>query len=91
MKGADSMHIVRTAKPIREMAEVKLWPCGGCNSVHMAVRGMVLNFSREEFSTFTEAVVDIYYGASPLADPDHSIVDLLADEIGDPSTAPNIH
>ena len=55
------MEIMRTAKPVREMADVKIWHCRGCGVVHMSVKGMVLNFNRQEFATFTDAVVDINY------------------------------
>ncbi|MEQ1642386.1 MAG: hypothetical protein ABL959_02945 [Pyrinomonadaceae bacterium] len=55
------MEIIRKAKPNREMADVKLWHCTGCGVVHMGVKGMVLNFSREDFAAFAEAVVDINY------------------------------
>jgi hypothetical protein len=55
------MEIVRSARPMREMADVKMWHCGGCRVVHMAVKDIVLNFTREEFAKFTEAVVDITY------------------------------
>ncbi len=55
------MDIVRTAKPKREFTDVKIWHCRGCGVAHMSVKGMVLNFSREEFAAFTEAVVDINY------------------------------
>ena len=55
------MEIVRSAKPMRETANVKIWHCTGCNAVHMSVRDMVLNFTREEFAAFTEAAVDINY------------------------------
>ena len=55
------MEIVRSARPVREMADVKIWPCSGCRAVHMAVKDMVLNFTRNEFAAFTEAVVDINY------------------------------
>ena len=55
------MEIVRSAKPMRDTANVKLWHCSGCKAVHMSVRDMVLNFTREEFAAFTEAVVDINY------------------------------
>ena len=56
------MEITRAAKPLREMADVKLWHCAACGVVHMGVKGMVLNFSREDFTAFAEAVVDINYG-----------------------------
>ena len=55
------MEIVRNAKPMKEMANVKIWHCSGCRAVHMSVRDMVLNFTREEFAAFTEAVVDMNY------------------------------
>lgn len=57
------MQITRTAKPNKEMAEIKLWHCAGCGVVHMSVKGTALNFSREDFAAFTEAVVDINYCA----------------------------
>ncbi len=55
------MEIIRKAKPAREMADVKIWHCNGCGVVHMSVRDMVLNFTRDEFAVFSEAVVDINY------------------------------
>lgn len=55
------MQITRSARPVRETAGIKLWHCVGCGVVHMSVKDVVLNFSREEFSTFTEAVVVTNY------------------------------
>jgi len=69
------MEITRNVKPSREMADVKLWYCAGCSVVHMSVKEMVLNFTREEFATFTESVVEINYSGWQPADP-FSILDL---------------
>lgn len=69
------MEITRTAKPVRNMANVTAWHCRGCGVVHMSVGKMVLNFTREEFSGFTEAVVDINYSDWPVRDG--SIFDLM--------------
>lgn len=69
------MEIIRMAKPNREKADVKLWHCAGCGVVHMGVKGMVLNFSREDFAAFAEAVVDINYcGGWPSSG---SVIDLI--------------
>lgn len=43
------------------MADVKIWQCRGCDVVHMGVGGMILNFSREDFASFTEDVLAIHY------------------------------
>ena len=67
------MEITRRAK--RKMADVKIWQCRGCEVVHMAVGDMVLNFSREDFASFTEDVVAIHYKGW---DSDkNSIIDLI--------------
>jgi hypothetical protein len=68
------MEIVRKAKPSRELMDVKMWHCGGCRVVHMAIKDVVLNFTREEFANFTEAVVDINYGGW---DKDPGLLDLI--------------
>lgn len=67
------MEITRTARPARQMADVKIWHCSGCGVVHMSVKDMILNFNREEFATFTGAVVDINYSGWH---NDHAIIDL---------------
>ncbi len=67
------MEITRTARPAGNMADVKIWHCDGCGVVHMSVKDMVLNFDREEFVTFTQAVVDINYSGWQ---SEHSIIDL---------------
>ncbi|MBK7392752.1 MAG: hypothetical protein IPI64_05535 [Chloracidobacterium sp.] len=67
------MEITRTARPAGNMADVKIWHCGGCGVVHMSVKDKVLNFDREEFAMFTEAVVDINYSGWQ---SEHSIIDL---------------
>lgn len=69
------MQITRTAKPAREIADVKLWHCRGCGVVHMSVGKAVLNFDRKEFADFAQAVVDINYSGWPLVET--SIFDLL--------------
>ncbi len=69
------MQITRTAKPVRNVANVHLWYCGGCRVVHMSIGKMVLNFSREEFVDFTDAVVDINYSTWPARQ--HSVFDLI--------------
>lgn len=55
------MHIERTTRPAREIADVRVWHCPGCAAVHMAIGKMVVNFTRKEFSAFTDAVVDINF------------------------------
>lgn len=62
------MRITRTAKPPRKLADVKLWHCTGCAVVHMSVKDMVLNFTREEFSAFSDAVVDIECTSWPVTE-----------------------
>lgn len=57
------------------MADVTVWHCGGCGVVHMSVGKMVLNFTRDEFANFTEAIVDINYSGWPV--PGDSIIDLI--------------
>jgi len=57
------------------MADVKIWQCRGCDVVHMGVGEMVLNFSREDFASFTEDVVAIHYNG--WASEKHSIIDLV--------------
>lgn len=69
------MEITRTAKPVRKMANVTVWHCSGCGVVHMSVGKMMVNFTREEFCGFTEAVVDINYSAWPVRDG--SVLDLI--------------
>lgn len=61
----EDMQITRTAKPVRNMANVHIWHCGGCGVVHMSIGKTVLNFTRQEFVGFTEAVVGINYSAWP--------------------------
>ncbi|MEP7077069.1 MAG: hypothetical protein ABI878_14785 [Acidobacteriota bacterium] len=73
------MEIVRSARPVRELLDVKLWHCGGCRVVHMAVKDVVLNFTREEFANLTEAVVDLNYSGWETTG-DASIVDLIEHE-----------
>lgn len=72
-KSNDSMEITRRVRPARNMADVKIWHCSGCGVVHMSVKDMILNFGREEFPAFTEAVVDINYSGW---NSEHSIIDL---------------
>lgn len=67
------MEIKRTVRPVRQMADIKIWHCGGCGVVHMSVKDMILNFDREEFAAFTEAVVDINYSGWH---SEHSIIKL---------------
>lgn len=69
------MEITRTAKPKKEMADVKLWYCVGCGVVHLSAKDIVLNFPREEFAAFTESVVEINYSGWPKLNP-FSIIDL---------------
>ena len=69
------MDITRTARPAKNMANVHLWHCGGCGVVHMSVGKMVLNFTRDDFAHFTDAVVDINY--SDWRVPGDSIIDLV--------------
>lgn len=69
------MEITRTAKPVRNMQNVTVWHCRGCGVVHMSVGKMVLNFNRQEFADFTEAVVDINYSGWP--GRDGSVFDLM--------------
>jgi hypothetical protein len=69
------MDITRTAKPARNMENVNVWHCRGCGVVHMSVGKMVLNFTRNEFADFTEAVVDINYSGWPVRDT--SVFDLI--------------
>lgn len=57
------------------MSNVTVWHCGGCGVVHMSVGKMVLNFTRDEFANFTEAVVDINYSGWRV--PGDSIIDLV--------------
>ena len=70
------MEITRTAKPVRNMANVTVWHCSSCDAVHMSVGKMVLNFTREEFADFTEAVVDVNYSGWARVSGDHSLLDL---------------
>ncbi|MBK8466460.1 MAG: hypothetical protein IPL32_11570 [Chloracidobacterium sp.] len=69
------MEIIRSAKPTKEMTDVKLWHCVGCGVVHMSVKNMVLNFPREEFAAFTESVVEINYSGWETPNP-FSLIDL---------------
>ena len=72
------MEITRKVRPAKNMADVKIWHCGGCGVVHMSIKDMVLNFNREEFATFTEAVVDINYSGWH---SEHSIIDLAEHDV----------
>ena len=74
------MEIMRTAWPERGRSNVKLWLCGGCDVVHMAVGKTVLNFDREQFSEFAEAVADIGSAAWFHRGQEFSIVDLVREE-----------
>jgi hypothetical protein len=74
------MEIARTAKPVREMADVKLWHCCGCGVVHMSVGKMLLNFNHEEFSDFADAVIDISTTGWLHGGREYSIIDLIATE-----------
>jgi len=69
------MEITRTAKPVKEMADVKLWYCVGCGVVHLSVKDAVLNFSREDFAAFTQTAVEINYSGWEISDP-YSLIDL---------------
>lgn len=82
------MEIMRTARPTRDMADVKIWHCAGCGVVHMSVREMVINFDRDEFSAFTEQAVDIHY--SGWQGREGSIIDLV-DHDSDVSTDAVFH
>ena len=75
------MEITRTAKP-RNMASVTVWHCAGCGVVHMSVGQMVLNFTRDEFANFTEAVVDINYSGWAAVSGEHSIIELAVLDAG---------
>lgn len=69
------MEITRRTESAKEIADVKLWHCAGCGVVHMSVKDMMLNFSREEFWAFTETVVEINYCGWQKANPS-SLIDL---------------
>jgi hypothetical protein len=72
------MEITRTAKPGKKMADLKVWFCEGCAAVHMSIGEAVINFDREEFSKFTESIVDINYTGWTPAWNEHSILDLAS-------------
>lgn len=74
------MEITRTANPVRNMADLKLWHCAGCGVVHMSVGKMLLNFNREEFADFTDAVVETSTAGWPQDGRAYSIIDLVATE-----------
>lgn len=74
------MQITRMARPKREMADVKLWPCEGCGVVHMSVGKMLLNFTRDEFAAFTSAVNDVAVTSNLGSAKAYSIIDLIASE-----------
>lgn len=72
------MEITRTLRPNRQMTDVKLWHCSDCDAVHMSVKEMMFNFTRDEFAAFADAVVDISYQAWPVHSSEMSIVDLAS-------------
>lgn len=55
------MDITQTATADPRLSDVKLWHCRGCGVVHMSVGGRVMNFHRQEFAAFAEAVVEAQY------------------------------
>jgi hypothetical protein len=74
------MQIMRTARPAKERADVKMWHCGGCGVVHMSVGKMVLNLGREEFAELTEAVLDLSTSGWLDGKRSYSIIDLVASD-----------
>lgn len=84
------MEIIRTAKPDKRIADVRVWHCGGCSVVHMAVGKMVLNFTRDEFAEFADAVVDINT-AGWGGGGNYSILDLAAMNRDDLDTVETLH
>lgn len=70
-----NMEITRTARAAREVADVKMWHCAGCGVVHLSVKDTVLNFSRDDFATFTQTAVEINYSGWEMSDP-YSLLDL---------------
>ena len=81
------MEITRSVKPVQDMANVTVWHCRGCGVVHMSVGKMVLNFTRDEFANFTEAVVDINYCGWAMVSGEHSLIDLASQEHGEGGSA----
>ena len=64
-----------TVNPKSKTSDVKVWHCRGCGVVHLAIGERVVNFRRDEFEAFTQAVVDTNYasaaavnGLTPLLD-----------------------
>jgi len=85
------MEIIRSARPAKEMTGIKIWHCAGCGVVHLAVKEMVLNFSRDDFAAFPEAVIDIHYTGWPHAGYDNSLIDLASGRGGFSSAECTIH
>lgn len=42
-----------------EKREVNLWYCDGCRMVHLSAAGVTINFNKEEFERFSDAVVEL--------------------------------
>ena len=72
------MEITRTAKPVKNSAELDVWHCPGCGVVHMSIGEKVVSFDRDEFAKFVETAVDIHYSGWPVNADGHSILDLAA-------------
>lgn len=45
-------------------ANVQIWFCESCDCVHVRAANVLLTFTKDEFASFTEAVVDCHYNAT---------------------------
>ncbi len=52
---------MQVEKCVERLDRVQIWFCGGCRAVHMNVGNLRIDFDRERFSSFAEAVADIHY------------------------------
>lgn len=78
------MEITRMAKLSNSSANIAVWQCCGCGVVHMSVGKMVLDFTLEEFTRFTESVVDVNYSGWARVSPEHPVYDLGLRELVEP-------
>lgn len=45
-------------------ANVQIWFCESCTSVHVRAANALLTFTKDEFASFTEAAVDCHYSTT---------------------------
>jgi redox-regulated HSP33 family molecular chaperone len=68
-------------------ADVQVWLCEDCRCVHVRAANVMLTFTKDEFESFTEAVVDCNYGFSyfnfthknKITDEENSLLPLISE------------